>query len=207
MHRSFFKFPLASLIVLAASASAQNPPAAATSTLGVQSADPLLQTAEVMPLAEHSLLLDLARSGERLVAVGERGHVLMSSDGKTWTQSANVPVRSALTAVSAVGADVWAVGHDGIILHSGNAGETWEIQRRDPRGAAIAAAGDEIRQGAPLLDVLFSDPKHGIAIVAGPRPGHDPLRGEPLRGCRDALRRDPRRAQPRRFPERLPVPG
>lgn len=49
MHRSFFKFPLASLIVLAASASAQNPPAAATSTLGVQSADPLLQTAEVMP--------------------------------------------------------------------------------------------------------------------------------------------------------------
>ena len=103
MHRSFFKFPLASLIVLAASASAQNPPAAATSTLGVQSADPLLQTAEVMPLAEHSLLLDLARSGERLVAVGERGHVLMSSDGKTWTQSANVPVRSALTAVSAVG--------------------------------------------------------------------------------------------------------
>ncbi len=160
MHRSFFKFPLASLIVLAASASAQNPPAAATSTLGVQSADPLLQTAEVMPLAEHSLLLDLARSGERLVAVGERGHVLMSSDGKTWTQSANVPVRSALTAVSAVGADVWAVGHDGIILHSGNAGETWEIQRRDPRGAAIAAAGDEIRQGAPLLDVLFSDPKH-----------------------------------------------
>ena len=141
MHRSFFKFPLASLIVLAASASAQNPPAAATSTLGVQFADPLLQTAEVMPLAEHSLLLDLARSGERLVAVGERGHVLMSSDGKTWTQSANVPVRSALTAVSAVGADVWAVGHDGIILHSGNAGETWEIQRRDPRGAAIAAAG------------------------------------------------------------------
>jgi len=166
MHRSFFKFPLASLIVLAASASAQNPPAAATSTLGVQSADPLLQTAEVMPLAEHSLLLDLARSGERLVAVGERGHVLMSSDGKTWTQSANVPVRSALTAVSAVGADVWAVGFDGIILHSGNAGETWEIQRRDPRGAAIAAAGDEIRQGAPLLDVLFSDPKHGIAIGA-----------------------------------------
>lgn len=166
MHRSFLKFLPASLIVLAASASAQNPPANATSSLGVLSADPLLQTAEVMPLAEHSLLLDLARAGERLVAVGERGHVLMSSDGKSWTQSANVPVRSSLTAVSAVGADVWAVGHDGIILHSGNAGETWEIQRRDPRGAGTVAAGDEIRQGAPLLDVLFSDPKHGIAIGA-----------------------------------------
>lgn len=154
------------LMVLAFPAAAQDPPAKTSKSLGTLSTDPLLQKAEVMPLAEHSLLMDMTRVGDRLVAVGERGHVLLSSDGKTWTQSANVPVRSSLTAVSGVGADVWAVGHDGIILHSGNAGETWEIQRRDPRGMASAAPGDEIRQGAPLLDVFFSDARHGIAIGA-----------------------------------------
>lgn len=166
MQRSFLRLSIASLMVLVSPATAQDPPPQSSSSPGILSTDPLLQKAEVMPLAEHSLLLDMTRAGDRLVAVGERGHVLLSNDGKTWTQSANVPVRSSLTAVSGVGADVWAVGHDGIILHSGDAGETWEIQRRDPRGLATVAPGDEIRQGAPLLDVFFSDARNGIAIGA-----------------------------------------
>ena len=33
--------------------------------------------AEIEPLAPGSLLLDLAQAGSRLVAVGERGHVLL----------------------------------------------------------------------------------------------------------------------------------
>ena len=41
--------------------------------------------AEIEPLAAGSLLLDLAAAGSRLVAVGERGHVLLSDDqGVTW---------------------------------------------------------------------------------------------------------------------------
>ena len=129
-------------------------------------ADPLQRPAEVMPLASRSLILDVAKAGERYVAVGERGHVLVSSDGVEWTQSAHVPLRSALTAVSAVGADVWAVGHDGVILHSGNAGENWEIQRHDPRGTSDVENLDELRQGVPLLDVLFTDLNHGFAVGA-----------------------------------------
>lgn len=40
--------------------------------------------ARVRPLAGRSSLLDITRAGSRLVAVGERGHVLLSDDqGKT----------------------------------------------------------------------------------------------------------------------------
>ncbi len=36
--------------------------------------------APIMPLAPRSLLLDITVAGERLVAVGERGHILYSDD-------------------------------------------------------------------------------------------------------------------------------
>lgn len=138
-----------------------------TASLAPAPVDPLARPAEVMPLADHSLILDIARSGKRIIAVGERGQVLYSDDeGGQWTQSAGVPLRSTLTAVAAVGNDAWAVGHDGVILHSGDAGETWQIQRRDPRGQPGEGIADDIRQGAPFLDVLFTDASHGIAIGA-----------------------------------------
>lgn len=130
-------------------------------------ADPLERAVEIMPMADRSLLLDIVRAGERYVAVGERGHVLVSADGAQWTQSANVPLRGTLTATTAVGASVWAVGHDGVILHSADAGDTWSVQRRDP----WRVTGDEddepdLRTGVPLLDVLFTDADNGIAIGA-----------------------------------------
>ena len=130
------------------------------------SADPMALPAEVLPLAAKSLVLDLAQAGgTRIVAVGERGQILLSDNGRDWRQ-AKVPLRSTLTAVSAVGSDVWAVGHDGVILHSGDAGENWDIQRRDTWAAAPDGAEHELRQGVPLLDVLFIDAGNGIAIGA-----------------------------------------
>ena len=46
-----------------------------------------------------TLLLDVASAGSRLVAVGQRGHIIYSDDqGKTWVQ-AKVPSRVLLTAV------------------------------------------------------------------------------------------------------------
>ena len=51
------------------------------------------------PLAIESLLLDGAVAGSRLVVVGERGHILVSTDdGASWRQ-ADVPTRVLLTAV------------------------------------------------------------------------------------------------------------
>jgi photosystem II stability/assembly factor-like uncharacterized protein len=57
------------------------------------------------PRAWKSLLLDAERAGARVVAVGERGHVVLSDDGgRSWRQARSVPVRVTLTGVCFVGA-------------------------------------------------------------------------------------------------------
>ncbi len=127
--------------------------------------DPMARVAETMPLASQSLMLDITRVGERMVAVGERGQILVSADGTTWTQG-NVPLRSTFTAVSAIGDKVWVVGHDGVILHSSDGGDKWTVQRRDPWTPAPDGEDHDLRQGVPLLDVLFTDADNGIAIGA-----------------------------------------
>jgi photosystem II stability/assembly factor-like uncharacterized protein len=77
----------------------------------------------------ESLLQDIARVGDNLVAVGERGHVAYSEDnGKTW-QQAEVPTRAMLNAVFFITPEQgWAVGHDGLVIHTGDGGKTWAIQ-------------------------------------------------------------------------------
>ncbi len=84
--------------------------------------------AEIMPKAPESLLLDITRAGEKLFVVGERGHVLVSPDGKSFEQKPT-PVRATLNAVDFVGADKgWAVGHDAAIIATTDGGETWTLQ-------------------------------------------------------------------------------
>jgi photosystem II stability/assembly factor-like uncharacterized protein len=129
--------------------------------------DPSALPSEILPRAAHSLLLDVARTDAGWFAVGERGHVLSSSDGQDWKQ-VQVPTRSALTSIEAVGELLWAGGHDGVILHSGDGGKTWTAQRRDP--FALAEGQDtndrDPRQGAPVMDLHFSDARNGIAVGA-----------------------------------------
>jgi photosystem II stability/assembly factor-like uncharacterized protein len=114
------------------------------------------QPAEIAPLAATSLLLDLARAGERYVAVGERGHVLLSDDnGATWRQAKSVPTRVMLTAVFFADAEYgWAVGHDETILNTMDGGETWTRSHFAP----------EAQQ--PLLDLWFANRISGIAVGA-----------------------------------------
>ena len=106
-------------------------------------------------LAPNSLLLDAVNLGHRLVAVGERGHILWSDDqGQAW-QRARVPTQATLTAVYFHGDKLgWAVGHDAIILHSRDGGESWQAQYSD----------SDLE--APLLDVWFKDHEFGYAIGA-----------------------------------------
>ena len=125
--------------------------------------DPATAPAEIRPFAAKSLLLDIVHTAGHFVAVGARGNVLLSDDGGSWRQ-VEVPTRATLTAVTAVDAQVWAVGHDGMILHSADGGEHWQIQRKDPWQAGDA--GGDPTKGAPLLDVLFVDAQHGFAIGA-----------------------------------------
>lgn len=79
--------------------------------------------------AVGSMLLDVTRAGDRLVAVGDRGHVLLSDDnGQSWRQGA-VPVSVTLTAVHfPTPTHGWAVGHDGVVLNTVDGGENWSVK-------------------------------------------------------------------------------
>jgi len=120
-------------------------------------ADVLDTPALKSPLAQRGLLNGLARAGDRIVAVGQRGHVLWSDNaGQDWHQ-AEVPVSSDLVAVHfATATQGWAVGHDGVILHSADGGKTWQRQRDGRPDAA----------DVPLLDVWFRDERSGYAVGA-----------------------------------------
>ncbi|UVL58853.1 YCF48-related protein [Pseudomonas sp. B21-012] len=143
--------------------------------------------AQPSALAATSALRDVSVAGTRLVAVGPRGHILYSDDQGSHWQQAQVPVSADLNAVSFATAQLgWAVGNDGVILHSRDGGQRWEKQL-DGRvlgeqvlayyQARAQAGGDQwarwvgegerlVAEGAdkPLLDVWFSDPLHGFAV-------------------------------------------
>ena len=133
----------------------------AASVTGAQGLDEETEVIEVAEpavmsdLAVRSLLLDVEPAGERLVVVGERGHILTSDDnGASWTQSP-VPTRATLTGAYFDGpTNGWAVGHDAVILVSADGGSSWRI--------VYSAPDDE----APLLDVWFADDTRGFAIGA-----------------------------------------
>lgn len=137
--------------------------------------------------AGEGLLTALSLAGQRVIAAGQRGHILWSDDsGHSWHQ-AQVPVSSDLTALQFVGERLgWAVGHDGVILHTQDAGATWQLQLDGHRIAELlraqAARMDrdlnpravlDLEQAAAqglnqsLLALHFLDANHGYALGAG----------------------------------------
>jgi photosystem II stability/assembly factor-like uncharacterized protein len=130
----------------------------------------------------------VVRAGDRLVAVGIHGLIVFSDDaGKTWTQAA-VPVASDLLDLSfPTPKDGWAVGHDGIVLHTRDGGGSWEKQldgrvtgrQLTEHFEAQVKAGQEDAQrylqdtqmnytggpGQALLSVWFKDAQRGF--IAG----------------------------------------
>ncbi len=172
-----------------AAASALPLVARAASTGAASSWRDVLDTpAAITPLAAKSALFGLARSGSRVVAVGQRGHVVFSDDaGASW-QQANVPVSSDLVAVSfpkgeGARADAgWAVGHDGVVLRTTDAGRSWTRQLDGRALGDVLVAhysktndakwlGEAKRfaaQGAenPFLDVFFLDAQTGYVVGA-----------------------------------------
>ncbi|MEE8056872.1 MAG: YCF48-related protein [Pseudomonadales bacterium] len=133
-----------------------------------QLADPLDMPAQQEAKAIHSLMLDVAWAGNRLVSVGEYGYVLYSDDqGVTW-QQAEVPVQVALTAVYFVNAQRgWAVGHDGVILHSDDNGETWAVQLdgRATGAKLLTAATDwKVRIDQMMDGELTSEEEEALSL-------------------------------------------
>jgi len=115
----------------------------------------LPESGPIGEMAQRLLLVDAARPGSRIVAVGDRGYAIYSDDqGATWSR-AKAPPAPLLTAVTFVDAKAgWAVGHDAVILATVDGGLTWTQQFSAPA------------EQRPLLDVMFLDPLRGIAVGA-----------------------------------------
>lgn len=153
--------------------------------------DPLDMPAQPSALAARAALQGAARAGQRLVAVGQRGHIVLSDDGGAQWRQARVPVSSDLTAVRFASATHgWAVGHDGVVLHTADGGQTWALQldgrranqqmvdylearlRDQPARAELKPLLDEARRnlelGAdkPFLDLWFADTRNGFVVGA-----------------------------------------
>ncbi len=108
-------------------------------------------------MATESILNDIEDTGKRLVTVGERGHILLSDDGKEWQQVAS-PVRAMLNRVDFVDAqNGWAVGHDGSVLRTTDGGESWQLKNFDSDW------------GKPFYDTYFTTPDKGMVIGANGR--------------------------------------
>lgn len=131
--------------------------------LAVTLAAPVLQAepaalqpwpAAASPIATQAGMLAATHAGERIVAVGDHGVVLLSDDaGQSFRQASAVPVSSPLTSVSFINAQTgWAVGHWGSVLLTEDGGEHWQVQRLTPE------------DDRPLFAVHFFDQLDGVAV-------------------------------------------
>lgn len=91
-------------------------------------ADRLQREAPTQPTPTRQPLTSVQQNNGTLVMVGANGLILLS-DANGTTQQAQVPVDLLLTSVCFVDArNGWAVGHDGVIINSSDAGATWTTQ-------------------------------------------------------------------------------
>lgn len=142
--------------------------------------DALQRPALSVKAPQRSVLLSAAEAGQRIVAVGERGLVILSDDrGASWRQVPS-PVSVTLTTVRFADARHGvAVGHGGTVLTTRDAGASWTVRldgRRlaDLAKAAAATPGEQqeaerlIADGPdkPFLDVLLWDAQRMLAVGA-----------------------------------------
>ncbi|MDR3556997.1 MAG: YCF48-related protein [Syntrophobacteraceae bacterium] len=118
----------------------------------VRVSDPVYSPAARVRDPSRCVLLDVNWAGNRLVAVGERGIVILSEDGGlTWRQ-VNVPTGVSLTRVKFITPTCgWALGNAGIVLHTDDGGQTW-TRRLDGIHAAhlaLKAARENIERSSP----------------------------------------------------------
>ncbi len=105
--------------------------------------------------AEHGVLLSVARAGGRLVAVGDRGIVLLSDDqGQHWREVRSGTDELLTGVIFTTPKDGWAVGQDATILHSADGGASWQTQRAKPGGDTA------------LFSIAAITPRHLIATGA-----------------------------------------
>ncbi|HUL97014.1 MAG TPA: YCF48-related protein [Usitatibacter sp.] len=124
---------------------------------GALAAEPIVP--ESGPLSAQTvhrlLLVDAERVGNRIVAVGDRGYIVVSEDrGATWHR-AKAPRTPMLTAIDFLDDKLGvAVGHDATILVTQDGGESWSLQFSAPK------------EERPLLDVRVVKKDFAVAVGA-----------------------------------------
>lgn len=130
----------------------------------------LTQPAVMTPAAAFGLFNNVAAAGARLVAVGERGRILISDDaGHSWRQ-VPVPVSTNLVAARfATPLLGWAVGQMGVILKTRDGGESWKLVLNGFQAAnlmlADAQAGAAPAQAAPADDGTGQTPLQAAQLL------------------------------------------
>lgn len=139
-------------------------------------------------------LLSVARAGDAMIGVGLHGLIQRSTDeGRTWHQ-VDSPVSSDLVQVRFRDErNGWIVGHDAMVMHTTDGGDSWQVQLDGRRLLILlnayygprAEKGDEaaalvLREvamaastsatpdvlAAPFLDVMFDEHGSGFAVGA-----------------------------------------
>jgi photosystem II stability/assembly factor-like uncharacterized protein len=146
---------LVAALLLAAGATRGEPPPQAPLQSSQDAGQPP-RDAEPARLAARGLLIAIASAGQRLVAVGDRGIIVLSDDrGASWRQADHVPSQALLTGVCFLdSAHGVAVGHDELILTTEDAGRNWKRAHYAPQAQR------------PLLDVWCGAGATAIAVGA-----------------------------------------
>lgn len=121
---------------------------------GAGAATLAIHPAERTPFATTQMMLAVARAGTRIVAVGDRGVVLLSDDdGASFRQARLVPAQAALTTVAFADARTGIAGGQwGVLLRTDDGGETWRLLRSD------------LGTDRPIFSVTYVGPDHAIAV-------------------------------------------
>ncbi|HGS8179469.1 YCF48-related protein [Pseudomonas aeruginosa] len=170
------------------------PLVAATRVDAAVGSDSLDAPAAMIAAAVKAPVIGVAQAGGTLVSVGPRGLIQRSTDGGQSWQQVPSPVSSDLVQVRfSDERNGWIVGHDSVLLHTSDGGDSWQIQLDGRRLLALlqgwygqrAEAGDAIADDmlreismamstsatpdvlpAPFLDVLFDGRGHGFVVGA-----------------------------------------
>ena len=137
----------AALFAVAPGAAAEDAPPAAKPSSGT--------VVEIKP--QRIFLMDVARAGDRLVSVGERGFVLLSDDGgRTW-RAIGTPVNRTLTGVAFEDAKTGvAVGHGASLVRTED-GDYFAVDNTCSHALASLAEGwvEEQTIECPLHSASF----------------------------------------------------
>lgn len=106
-------------------------------------------------MAKDLFMMDMDRSGNRVIAVGERGAIKVSTDGGSNWSDADSQTKASLTSVTLLNkSTAFAVGHDATIVKSLDGGKTWNLMYTN------------LDLDAPLFDIHFWDDRNGFAVGA-----------------------------------------